>query len=200
MAERGFFFDEVQYNSDDFSEYFASFITNGVYPENVVNGVPTGLRVKAGAGMKVILPNGKAWINGHCYINDEDKEINIDVADGTLPRIDFIVIRCTPSTKTITGEVVKGKPVSFPTPPGLMRTGETYELGIATIAIPAGSVNVDDRYISDTRADADYCGWVSSTIATDHNHDTLYWKKSNMKTGTTLPGSASEGDVFFLIV
>ena len=61
--EKSSFFNSVShdrtYKAEDWAEYFASFIGNGVFP------VPsTGLQVVANDGMKLNVKTGKAWING----------------------------------------------------------------------------------------------------------------------------------------
>ena len=60
--EKSSFFNSVShdrtYKAEDWAEYFASFIGNGVFP------VPsTGLQVVAGYGMQIAVKSGKACIN-----------------------------------------------------------------------------------------------------------------------------------------
>lgn len=62
--EKSSFFNSVSgdrvYRAEEWAEYFASFIGNGVFP------VPsTSLQVVAGSGMAVAVKTGKAWINGY---------------------------------------------------------------------------------------------------------------------------------------
>ena len=62
--EKSSFFNSVSgdrvYRAEEWAEYFASFIGNGVFP------VPSsGLQVVAGSGMAVTVKTGKAWINGY---------------------------------------------------------------------------------------------------------------------------------------
>ena len=84
--EKSSFFNSVShdrtYKAEDWAEYFASFIGNGVFP------VPsTGLQVVANDGMKLNVKTGKAWINGYFYFNTGDLAVELDTADGQLNRI-----------------------------------------------------------------------------------------------------------------
>lgn len=90
--EKSSFFNSVShdrtYKAEDWAEYFASFIGNGVFP------VPsTGLQVVANDGMKLNVKTGKAWINGYFYFNTGDLAVELDTADGQLNRIDRLVNR-----------------------------------------------------------------------------------------------------------
>ena len=90
--EKSSFFNSVShdrtYKAEDWAEYFASFIGNGVFP------VPsTGLQVVANDGMKLNVKTGKAWINGYFYFNTGDLAVELDTADGQLNRIDRVVVR-----------------------------------------------------------------------------------------------------------
>lgn len=74
--EKSSFFNSVShdrtYKAEDWAEYFASFIGNGVFP------VPsTGLQVVANDGMKLNVKTGKAWINGYFYFNTGDLAVEL---------------------------------------------------------------------------------------------------------------------------
>ncbi|MGO0931908.1 hypothetical protein ACTPED_19825, partial [Clostridioides difficile] len=87
--EKSFVFNSVngdrRYKAEDFREYFASFIGNGVFPNPSSN-----LQVvdNNNNNMTITVKKGKGWINGAIYINTDDLVINIDPADGILNRID----------------------------------------------------------------------------------------------------------------
>ncbi|MDM9849273.1 hypothetical protein QVB36_21720, partial [Clostridioides difficile] len=90
--EKSFVFNSVngdrRYKAEDFREYFASFIGNGVFPNPSSN-----LQVVDNNNMTITVKKGKGWINGAIYINTDDLVINIDPADGILNRIDRVVLR-----------------------------------------------------------------------------------------------------------
>lgn len=93
MAERSFPFNSIagdrKYKAERWREYFAMFIGNGIFYKNA-----NALKVKENEGMMVTLQEGAAWVAGGGYINEGQKHFTLEMADGVLPRIDRIVIRC----------------------------------------------------------------------------------------------------------
>ncbi len=104
--EKSFVFNSVngdrRYKAEDFREYFASFISNGVFPNPSNN-----LQVIANNDMTITIKAGKGWINGAIYINTDDYILNIDVADGVLNRIDKVVLRMDTAERKIYSYVKK---------------------------------------------------------------------------------------------
>lgn len=170
MAEQsGFFnanstetgeYDRV-YLAQSFASYFASFVGNGVFAEhaNKLQVVETEI-----SSMAVKVTSGQAWINGYWYNNTDDFKLSIDVADGVLSRIDSIVVRYGAAERSINLTVIKGTPSSQPKAPDILRTGEYFDLQLATISVPAGTSAITQVEITDTRADASACGWVKGII------------------------------------
>ena len=101
MAENSGFFASVggdrKYNADFLARWIASIISNGVY-----NGE---LAVAAGDHMQVIVPAGRAWINGYHYRNDGPLTLPVDNADGVLNRKDIVVLRWDVNARSITAQV-----------------------------------------------------------------------------------------------
>ncbi len=162
MATRSGFFnsinDDRMYSANEFAEYFATFIGNGVFPSP-----STSLQVQPSQGMEVIIKPGKAWINGYYFVNDTDLAMTL-IADPVLPRIDRLVLRLHFSNREITLEKMQGTPASTPLPPSIVRDGEMIELSLATIFIAAGETSIQSSMITDTRSNSEECGYVSSTI------------------------------------
>ena len=117
--------------------------------------------------MTVTVKSGKAWINGYMYFNDGDLTIPVSVADGTLNRIDRIVVRFDTVGRAINAVVKKGNLATSPTPPALQRDVDRHELGIADIYIAKGAVSIVGADITDLRMDTSKCGWVNSLIQAD---------------------------------
>lgn len=162
MIRSGFFNSVNQdrkYNASDFAEYFASFISSGVFPNPSTN-----LQVMANDDMTVTVKPGKAWINGYVLINDDDYILNIDVADGVLNRIDRIVARYDVVNREITLEVKKGTFASSPTAPILQRDADAFELGLADVYIGKGVVSINQSNITDLRQSSEYCGIVHGVV------------------------------------
>lgn len=148
-----------RYKADFFAEYFATFISNGVFPNP-----STGLQVIAGTGMTVNVKAGKAWIKGYYFANDADYSLQLDVADGVLKRIDRIGLRLDFLSREIVPVIIKGVFASNPVAPALQRDADVYELGIADVLINNGTISISQANITDTRLNNDLCGIVHGTV------------------------------------
>ena len=168
MAERCGFFNATNssnpdrvYDSSDFAAYFASFIGNGVFAKH-----SDQLRVaqQSSPDMSVQVLGGQAWINGWWYENTSTLNLDIDPADGTLDRIDIIVIQFDLTNRVIKTIVRKGSPSAGANAPALNRDDDLWELKLAEVNVSHGTVNITDGKITDTRSDTEVCGWVSGLI------------------------------------
>lgn len=153
-------YDRV-YSAERFAEYFASFIANGVFPDPATN-----LQVVANApsDMTVRVKSGLGWINGYYCNNDEDYLLAISPANGTLPRIDAVVLRWSRSNRSISLEVKTGVATSSPSAPPLERSADNYELMLASIRVVAGTTSIAQASITDKRPDSTVCGWVKGVV------------------------------------
>lgn len=154
-------YDRV-YLAQHFAAYFASFINNGVFAEHADQ-----LQVMAMATpqMQVTVRKGQGWINGYWYENTDELYLPIEVADGVLHRIDSIVLKYGTAERNMWCEVKKGVPaVSNPVAPELIRNADYYELQLATVSIPASSINITQSQITDTRLNTEVCGWVTGVV------------------------------------
>lgn len=168
MSERCGFFNATNssnpdrvYDSSDFAAYFASFIGNGVFAKH-----SDQLRVaqQNSPDMSVQVLGGQAWINGWWYENTSTLNLDIDSADGTLDRIDIIVVQFDLTNRVVKTIVRKGSPSAGATAPALNRDDDLWELKLAEVNVPHGTVNITDGKITDTRSDTAVCGWVSGLI------------------------------------
>lgn len=168
MLTSGFFnarlvsgeYDRV-YSAEDFAEYFSILIKNGVFPDPATN-----LQVSANNpnDMSIIVSPGFGWINGYYCKNSDDYPLDIGVADGSLPRIDGVVLRWSQEARSISLAVKAGTPAASPQAPALERSVEIYELMIASVRVPAGATSISQSIITDTRSNNSVCGWVTSLI------------------------------------
>lgn len=146
--------------AEDWAWYFATFIGNGVFPK------PTnGLQVLADGDMNVAVKAGCGFINGYAFRNQDDYVITIDVGDGSLNRIDRIVLRWDLTNRQMLLAVKKGTPSASPSAPALTRTADTYELALADISVPRGLTTISQSHITDRRTDPDLCGIVEGTVS-----------------------------------
>ena len=161
--EKSSFFNSVSgdrvYRAEEWAEYFASFIGNGVFP------VPsTSLQVVAGSGMAVAVKTGKAWINGYFYYNTSDLPVTLATADGVLNRIDRIVVRWDLTERKISVAVKSSTPATSPVAPALQRDADAYELCLADVLVGAGVTAISQANITDRRLDGSLCGVVAGGV------------------------------------
>lgn len=158
----GFFRDDNGdrlYTAEVFASYFASFIGNGVFPNP-----SSGLQVVATSGRTVNIQPGKAWINGYFLNNTANYSVELDVADGTLSRIDRIVVQWNSDSRLVGIEVLRGTPAGNPQPPNLTRNNNIFELALADVRITNGLVNITQSLITDTRPNTNLCGFVTGVV------------------------------------
>ena len=150
-----------KYLAEDFAEYFAAFIGNGVYGHSMQK-----LQVicQESPDMSVKVLSGEAYINGWWYKNTDEYNISIPVADGVLSRIDVIVVRWGNIERDMWLELISGIPSNNPIKPNIRRDADYYDLQLATISVTAGSVKILQSQISDTRLDNSVCGLVTGVV------------------------------------
>lgn len=164
MAERSGFFNALRidgnydrkYNANDYADNLAVVIGNGV-----LRSANDDLRVTAN-GMLVTVAAGRAWINGHFYYNDAPLTFAAVTAPAGGTRWDRIMLRLDSdiSTRSVKLRYVQGTSDNIPTKPEPVRDGSVYELVLADIFVGTNATGV---VVTDTREDADLCGWVYST-------------------------------------
>ena len=166
--EKCSFFNDVNgdrvYYAEDFARHLATYFTNGIFNN--------GCQVLADTNNMAINVNiGSANINGYRYDNDAIKTLQIDNADGVLNRVDNIVIRLDLTNRNISLQVIKGAFAQSPVAPNLVRTSTIYDLRIAKISIPAGTTEITQDLVTDTRFMTTDCGDVISTVQTADTED-----------------------------
>lgn len=169
MAEKSGFFDahvvdggyDRVYLAENFAKYFASFIGNGVFGGKSMELV---VQENKTISMGVRVLSGQAWINGYWYENTDECYLPIDVADGTLHRIDSIVVRWDKYQRNIYLAVLKGTANTNPIAPTLRRENDLYELKLADIYVSAGTTVITQEQITDTRMNAEACGFVTGVV------------------------------------
>lgn len=161
--EKSSFFNSVSgdriYKAEEWAEYFASFIGNGVFP------VPSSsLQIVSGTNMVVRAKAGKAWLNGYFYQNTSDLSITLPTADGVLKRIDRIVVRWNLTERKISVAVKSSAPSASPSAPTLQRDADAYEICLADVLVSAGVTSVSQANITDCRLDTSLCGFVAGVV------------------------------------
>jgi hypothetical protein len=163
MAEHSSFFNGPTYDASDFAAFFASFFKNGVFARPA-----TGLQVRARHDdMRVTVLPGVAFIDGYRYeLDNSDSEFNFTVptADGSLDRIDIVVVRRDLVNQIAKLVYVAGTPSSNPSVPALTRTSDIDEIQLCRISVTHGAVKITDSDITDTRFNDSMCGIVASAV------------------------------------
>lgn len=190
MTVRSSFFNSVngdrRYLANNFAEYFASFIANGIFP-NPSNT----LQVYEKTNMTVTVKPGKGWINGYFAINEYDYDLTLDNADGILNRIDRIVLRLDFNARTISIAVKKGTFASTPVAPILQRDADVHELALADVYVTKGTTSIKQSNITDQRLNNALCGVVHGTVSqvdttTIFNQYSAWFAETAGKTATEI--------------
>ena len=163
MEKSGFFNssggDRI-YNAADFASYFGKLVSNGIFYAAANN-----LQVTAASGMSVSVQVGAAWINGYSYENTSPLTLTLATADGVNPRIDRVVVRWSAVNRNISVVVKSGTAAASPSAPALTRNSDTWELGLADIAVAKGAVSIAAGNITDSRLNTSLCGLVNSLVS-----------------------------------
>jgi len=163
MAQNCFPFNSVDgdrvYKAEDFRNYFAQFIGNGVFYAN-----SNALKVVENSGMKVAANAGAGWVAGAGYINDSLLALTLANADGALNRIDRVVLRCSYTERNIYIAVLQGAYSAQPVAPDLTRNADKYELALADVYVAAGATAITQANITDQRLNTLLCGVVTGLI------------------------------------
>lgn len=175
-----------KYNANDYCDNLAVVISNGV-----LRSGDDDLKVSA-AGMVVTVGVGRAWINGHYYLNDTPYSFAMVSAPIGGTRCDRVFLRLNNSLSVRSVSLVyqQGEAADTPTPPAPVREGDIYDLVLADIYV---GTNATTLTVTDTRADADLCGWVYSTsgdnsffTSLDAAFDAWFTEKKNALSSVTL--------------
>ena len=174
MSEKCSFFNSVDgdrlYNADDWASYFATFISNGVFPDP-----SSQLQVLAnGTNMELSVQPGNAFINGYRYaIVDEPYSLTIPEANPTKTRIDRIVVRWSRAARRIYIDILEGEPGAG-VPRAVTQDYDTWELALANVTVGASTLVLSQANIEDTRGSAD-CGIVAWMVGSDGVDYAAFW-------------------------
>lgn len=170
MAILSYFFDaetapdgslDREYTADDFSNYLASIVGDGVFPNPSTNLEPYA----AGSDSRqVYVSAGEAWVQGRKMRLTTTEIFQVDAGDVLYDRIDRLVFYLDKEARGFGMEILKGEPSSDPLPPDLTRDNYRYDMCLAEIHVAAQAIVILAEDITDTRADSTICGWVAGLI------------------------------------
>lgn len=150
------------FDAADVAAYLAG-LTSGVFSGD------EDFPVTAAGGLKVTVGAGRGWVHpsrftGYSIIKREADTLTMPLADPSLPRIDRIVMRYDAGARAASLQVLQGTASSTPTAPAISRTELIYDLCLAEITRPAGSISISTGQITDTRLDEALCGLVRDGV------------------------------------
>lgn len=150
------------YTAEDFTGYLSSIICNGVF-----DTYGDCFSVTAGTGTKVIIGTGKAWIDGHYFINDTAYTLDLTkYVDESLSRYVTIGISCDVSenVRACKLEVKSGTAATSPAIPVFEDTASKKFLTLAAVYLKGGAKSIADSNIRDVREDEKKCGYVKCVL------------------------------------
>lgn len=143
-------YDRVYY-SEDFANYFATFISNGVFAK------PSDqLKISPAGGLGVNVKTGKAYINGRAYTLMEDGVLtfNPNTTGNTIKN--RVVCEYIPSDRDIKVHIEENVIDLLPE--------DSNKLVLCTFSLPVGANEITAAMITDTRPDKQYCGFVTGLV------------------------------------
>lgn len=144
------------YDAESMGDWLRPFFKNGIF-----NGQ---MQVTANDNMSVTIAAGYGYINGKHRHFLTPTTLDLEVASGTLDRIDSVILRRNDTERRIYLVIEKGGNAKSPVAPAPTREGAIYDLKLAEIYIAAGTVKITQEEITDTRMNSAVCGWVVATV------------------------------------
>ena len=151
------------YTAEDFTSYLSSIICNGILD---TYGQMFRLTA-ASSGLKVTLGTGKAWIDGHYFINDARYSIDLtSYQDESLPRYVAIAILLDvgESVRSVSLEITPGTPAENPSLPSLPSDENKTRLLMYAVRMNPGATELSDRDWWDYREDKNVCGYCKCIL------------------------------------
>lgn len=147
------------YVAQQFANYFALFVGNGVF------GSPTNqCKVIGGTGLTVVVTPGWAFINGFWYHNDSNLVLSVPSNTGVVNRNDSVRLRWVDSDRAIQAIYVEDSTTNT-------RTSTTYDLKLADVKVVPNTVTISDAAITDTRTNESVCGLVKGLMEIETTAD-----------------------------
>ncbi len=151
------------YTAEDFTSYLSSIICNGILDTYGQNFKLTA----ASSGLKVNLGTGKAWIDGHYFINDARYSIDLSsYQDESLPRFVAISILLDvgESVRSVSLEIVPGTPAENPSLPSLPHDENKTRLLMYAVRLNPGATSLTENDWFDYREDKNVCGYCKCIL------------------------------------
>ena len=164
--------DNTGYEADALGAWFAT-RTRGVLSSGDNFAVTA-----SGTGMSVTLQPGYSWLLrdarwGTAVWMEEPETFTLDPADGTLSRIDVIVLRLDKDNNAPQTLLRKGAFSNAPTFTAPVRDTHADEVYVASILVQPGAVKILQSDVTDLRLNETYCGIMRCLLYTSDAADEL---------------------------
>lgn len=150
------------YTAENFCDYLGSIICNGI-----LDTYGDCFTITANGDLTVTIGSGKAWINGHYFINDTSHTMDLSrYVDESLSKYLIIGIYCdtNDSVRKCDMEVKAGTAATSPIIPAFSNSKTRTYLTLASIYLHAGTTEIKQSNISDYRESASKCGYVKCIL------------------------------------
>ena len=156
-----------KYTADDYKNIFAAFIKDGVRRsgDDDFRVTFSGLVPKIAKGYAVC---GGRWV----HLDADYTMAAVSPPVGSYARIDAVVLRVNANENTRAASLVYrvGTPASNPSAPTKDTATNITELILATVRVAPSATSVT---VTDTRPNANLCGWVTTPVGYDDYFTTL---------------------------
>lgn len=135
-----------------------------LFSDGIMPNVSTNMQVSAGTGLTVTVNRGFAICNGCLKLEEDKTQLKLDAGNTAYDRIDTVVLRLDDNDDVRSCEfaIIKGIPSANPVHSPVKRGESVWELGLATIRVPAGARAISNSNITDTRYQDGMCGVISA--------------------------------------
>lgn len=150
-----------KYNADDYKNVFAAFIKDGVRRSG-----DDDFKVSA-SGLAITVGPGYAVCGGRWVRMDTNYALNtVSPPVGNTSRIDAVVLRVNANENTRAASLVYrvGTPDASPQAPAKDTSTNITELILAHVRVAPGATRVT---VTDTRPNANLCGWITTPVGYD---------------------------------
>ncbi|MDE5946955.1 MAG: hypothetical protein K2G63_06615 [Oscillospiraceae bacterium] len=150
------------YTAEDFTDYLSGLICNGI-----LDTYGQCFSITSNNNLTVTIGTGKAWINGHYFINDTPYTIDLkSYMDESLKRYVTIGIVCDTSeaVRSCRIEIKSGTATASPIIPNFDNTETRTFLTLASIRLNGGDSVITSQDIFDYRENSSKCGYVKCIL------------------------------------
>lgn len=149
--------------------------TSGVFATDdnaAVTAVQNSMAVNVSDGLGWMAnanKDGIVWWNETEKTNGSKLQLTIDAADGTLNRIDRVIVewKTTDYADRPEIKVLKGTAASTAAAPTLTNNGTVRQISLAQVSIAAGTTAITPTMITDERLNNSVCGLVTESVTAD---------------------------------